>query len=92
MAALIPHFGRTRLAKIKIESIAGTPGGVFLRGSLQEPSEQAARTLQRYINGLRNDHFIGPLFASIILTSLERQAQTDTLTFEVTCKLPSGQP
>ena len=92
VAALIPHFGRTRLAKMRIESIAGTPGGVFLRGSLQEPSEQAARTLQRYVNGLRNDHFIGPLFASIILTSLERQAQTDTLTFEVTCKLPGSQP
>ena len=92
VAALIPHFGRTRLAKMRIESINGTPSGVLLRGSLHEPSEQAARTLQRYVNGLRNDDFIGPLFASITLTSLERQAQTEILTFEVTCKLPGVQP
>ncbi len=92
VAALIPHFGRTRLAKMRIESINGTPSGVLLRGSLHEPSEQAARTLQRYVNGLRNDDSIGPLFASITLTSLERHAQTEILTFEVTCKLPGLQP
>lgn len=92
VATLIPHFGRTRLAKMKIESLNGTPSGVLLRGSLHEPSEQAARTLQRYVNGLRSDAIIGPIFTSIVLTSLERHAQTEMLTFEITCKLAGGQP
>ncbi|HVT73447.1 MAG TPA: hypothetical protein VHD61_09940 [Lacunisphaera sp.] len=84
---LLLNFGRTRLPKMSILSINGFAGGVVVRGTLQEPSEQAAQTLKHYVEDLRKDPAIGPLFSAIVLTSLERAEGADTLTFEIACKL-----
>jgi hypothetical protein len=84
---LVLNFGRTRLPKMSVISITGFPGGVVLRGTLREPSEQATQTLRRYVDDLRRDPAIGPLFASVALISLDRAEGTDTLTFEIACKL-----
>ena len=87
LSDLVLNLGRTRLPKMSILSINGFPSGVVLHGSLREPSEQAAQTLRRYVETLRRDPAIGPLFASIALISLDRAEGTDTLTFEIACKL-----
>lgn len=89
---LMLNFGRTRLAKMSIESINGSPSGVVLRGTLREPSEQAAQTLRRYVETLRRDAVIGPLFSSIALISLDREPNTEMLTFEIACKLKGYKP
>ena len=84
---LILAFGRTRPPKLSLDTITGLPTGVVLRGSLREPSEQATQTLRRYVDVLRKDPAIGPTFTNIVLVSLDRAADTDTLTFEIACKL-----
>ena len=80
-------LGRTRYPKMSIASINGTANAVVLRGTMHEPSEVAAQTLRRYVEDLRKDPAIGPLFATIALTSIERADAADTLTFEIAGKL-----
>jgi hypothetical protein len=84
---LLFSLGRTRPANMRIDAIDITEIGVTLRGALREPSEQASRTLRGYVEGLRHNPEIGPLFASIALTALDRQDGIEDLTFEVTFKV-----
>ncbi len=84
---LIVAIGRSRLPKMTIASINGFAGGVVLRGTLHEPSGQAAQTLRGYIAMLRKDPAIGPLFTTIALVSLDRPDDNGGLTFEIACKL-----
>jgi hypothetical protein len=87
---LVLSFGRTRLPRMSFTSINGFPGGVVLRGKLQEPSGPAAQTLRRYVDTLRKDPAIGPLFPTIALVSLERSDTNEVMTFEIACKLPEA--
>jgi hypothetical protein len=89
---LVYNIGRTRLPAMSIASINGFAGGVVLRGTLREPSEQGAQTLRRYVDTLRKDPTLSPLFGSIALTSIDREGNTDMLTFEIACKLKGDQP
>jgi len=84
---LVINIARTRLPKMSIVSLNGFAGGVVLRGTLDEPSSQAAQTLRRYRNDLLKDPAIGPLFANIVLVSLDRGEGNDIMTFEIDCKL-----
>ena len=92
LSDLIINFGRTRLEKMTIETIRGFPAGVSLRGSLHEPAEQAAQTLRSYVNTLRKDPEIGPKFSVIALVSMERSSDTDSVDFEIACKLKEAKP
>jgi hypothetical protein len=92
VSELILDIGRTRLPAMSISSINGFAGGVVLRGTLREPSEQAAQTLRRYVDTLRKDPALSPLFSSIALTSIDREGNTDMLTFEIALKLKGEQP
>jgi hypothetical protein len=87
---LVLNFGRTRLPRMTITSINGFPGGVVLRGRLQEPSGPAAQTLRRYVETLRKDPAIGPIFTTIALVSLDREETNEVMTFEIACKLPEA--
>ncbi len=84
---LIMSLGRTRPPNMRIDSIGATETGVAMRGGLREPSEQASRSLRRYVDELRRDPAIGPIFASVALTSLQREEESDSLLFEITFKL-----
>jgi hypothetical protein len=84
---LLFSLGRSRPANMRIDAIDITEIGMTLRGALREPSEQASRTLRGYVEGLRRNPEIGPLFASIALTALDRQDGIEDLTFEVTFKV-----
>jgi hypothetical protein len=75
-----------------IETIRGFPAGVSLRGSLREPAEQGAQTLRSYVNALRKDPEIGPKFSVIALVSMERVEGTDSVDFEIACKLKEAKP
>jgi hypothetical protein len=90
VSEFIVNVGRTRLPNMSITSINGFPNGVVMRGTLHEPSEQAAQTLRHYVEILRKDPAIGPLFTTIALSSLDRAEGSDSLTFEIACKLKGG--
>jgi hypothetical protein len=87
VSSLILSLGRTRPANMRIDTIAANDAGVAMRGGLREPSEQASRSLRRYVDELRRDPAIGPVFATIALTSLQREDDSDSLAFEITFKL-----
>lgn len=90
LSDLITSFGRTRVPRMTIASINGFAGGVVVHGTMHEPSGAAALTLRRYVDDLRRDPAIGPLFSTIALVSLERGENEEVLTFEIACKLKAA--
>ncbi len=84
---LILNLGRSRPANIEITTIEANETGVTLHGGLREPSEQASRSLRRYVEDLRRDPAIAPLFVSIALSSFQREDDSDSLTFQISFKL-----
>ena len=89
---LVLSLGRTRPPNMRIDTIEANENGVAMRGGLREPSEQASRSLRRYVDDLRLDPDIGPIFASVALTSLQREDDSDSLAFEITFKLKKAEP
>ncbi|HWA27889.1 MAG TPA: hypothetical protein VG734_19695 [Lacunisphaera sp.] len=80
------NIGRTLPPRLRIDRIESNDNRVLLAGSLLEPAEDASRSLGRYMDTLRANSAIGGLFASISATSLQRDADSDTLVFEITMK------
>ncbi len=87
---LVLNLGRTRLPRMSFTSINGFPNGVVLRGKLQESSGPAAQTLRRYVDTLRKDPAVGPLFTTIALVSMDRDENNGVMSFEIACKLPDA--
>jgi hypothetical protein len=92
LSDLIVSFGRTRLDRMSIDTIRGFTGGVSLRGTLTEPAEQASQTLRGYVAALRKDPEIGPKFGVIALVSMERNEGTNSVEFEIACRLKEVKP
>lgn len=84
---LVLELGRTRLERMTLERIDGFREGLVLRGVLREPSTRASQTLRTYVDTLRNDPKLGPLFSGVALVSMERNDQGDQITFEIACRL-----
>jgi hypothetical protein len=80
------NLGRTLPPRVRIDRIESNDHRVLLAGSLLEPAEEASRSLGRYLDTLRRTTPIGGLFSSISATSLQREGDSDVLTFEVTMK------
>ncbi len=80
-------LGRTLPPRLRLDRIEANDARVLLTGSLQEPAEEASRSLGRYMETLRRTPRLGSLFTSISATSLQRERDTDALTFEITMKL-----
>lgn len=89
---LILDLGRTRLERMNLDRIDAFREGVVLRGTLREPSTRATQTLRAYVDSLRRDPKLGPLFATVALVSMERSESGDQITFEITCKLKEPRP
>lgn len=83
VSEFIDNLGRTRPDRIAIDLIEWNDGGVLLRGNLRERSDRATELLGGYIDQLRRDKKIGPLFREIILTDLDRGVSGETLRFEI---------
>jgi len=92
LSEFVFSLGRSHPASIRIDGIGSHDAGLTIRGSLRQNSEEASRTARRYVEDLRRDPAIGPLFASITLTSFNREGTTDLHVFEITfrSKDPKG--
>jgi len=83
---LILSLGRTRPAGVQIDTIASTEQGLTLTGSIKDAARQGSRSLRGYVDTLRADPAIGPLFTTITLTTLDRNVDGGTLNFEIAFK------
>lgn len=83
---LLLQLGRTRPEHVQLTSIASTDGGLVLQGSLRENSQQASRTLRAYVDTLRADPLLGPLFPAVTLTTLDRDSAGTAISFEITLR------
>lgn len=89
---LLLELGRTRLERMSLERVDGFREGLVLRGVLREPSTRATQTLRTYVDSLRNDPKLGPLFVTVALVSMERNETGDQISFEIACRLKSPLP
>ena len=80
---LVVNLGRTRPDQMSIDLIEWNEGGIVLRGGLREKSGPAMRILSSYIDVLRKDEKISPLFQKIVTTDTGRGAGGDTQRFEI---------
>lgn len=87
VSPFVQQIGRTRPAIMNIEMIERSGGNVVLRGTLLESSERASRLLTGYVQSLREDSAIGPPFQEIVISSLERLDESNTIRFEITFRL-----
>lgn len=79
----VTGIGRTRPEQVFIDLLEWNDTTVVLRGGLQERSERASRLLGSYIETLRNDAQLQPLFQTIQLTNIDRGADGAPLRFEI---------
>lgn len=87
VSGFIMNLGRTRPEPLGIDIIEWNDAGIVVRGSLREKSERATRILGQYVDELRRDKSIGPIFREISLTDLARGTSDDTIKFEIVFRL-----
>ena len=87
VAGFLADIGRTRPEQMAIDLIEWSEAGVFIRGSVQERSDAASLTLGGYVDRLRADEKIGPLFAEILLRDVNRGAAGNQMRFEIFLRL-----
>ena len=86
----IQEIGRSRPANVRIDMIEYHDGTAFIRGGLRESSQRASALLSQYVAELRANPRLRPLFQSISQTSMERNTQAGTISFEINLKLKSA--
>jgi hypothetical protein len=90
LSSFIHSLGRTIPPKISLSAVAFNNAGVSLRGLVMGSPEQASGLVSAYEKQLRADAEINKLFDSIALTSLSRDSENGSLSFEIT--LRASQP
>ena len=88
----IQEIGRTRPANVRIDMIEFHDGAAFIRGGLRETSQRASALLSQYVAEMRANPRLRPLFSSITQTSMERNVQNGTISFEINLKLKPATP
>jgi Tfp pilus assembly protein PilN len=88
----IQEIGRTRPANVRIDMLEYHDGTAFIRGGLRESSQRASALLSQYVAELRANPRLRPLFSSITQTSMERNAQAGTISFEIRLTLKTAAP
>lgn len=84
VSEFIANIGRTRPERMAIDLIEWNDAGVVVRGNLRgERSDRATELLGGYVDQLRRDPKIGPIFRDIQLTDLDRGSTGETLRFEI---------
>jgi hypothetical protein len=87
VSGFISELGRTLPSQMVIDSIDWNEGSVVVKGNLRESSEHASMLLGDYVDKLRGDPEIGPLFTSINLTGAERSTLDEqAMVFEITMR------
>jgi hypothetical protein len=93
LSAFVTEIGHTLPDRMVIDSIAWNDGRVTLRGTLRESSGRASLILGDYVSKLRADPEVGPHFASITLTALNRSPEDEqVMGYEVTMHLRPRSP
>jgi hypothetical protein len=86
------NLGRTLPARMRVDRVESNDVLVTLYGVLFEPAEEASDTLGHYLEQLRRNRAIGPLFSSIAIKSLHRRTGSDDVAFVITLRLKPGRP
>ena len=81
------NIGRTRPDQMIIDLIDWNDAGIVVRGSLAEKPERATRILSDYVEQVKSDRKIGPLFRDIGLADLSRGSGGESLRFEIIFRL-----
>jgi hypothetical protein len=76
-------IGKTRLPTMRVDNITASPASIVLRGGLDEPAEQASRSLRAYVDSLKTNPDLQGKFTNISLGSIQRPEGSDALTFEI---------
>lgn len=92
VSEFIQEIGRTKPANVRIDMVEFREGSAFVRGGLRETSQRASAQLSQYVAELRANPRLRLLFASISQTSMERNTQSGTISFEINLKLKGGNP
>lgn len=87
ISGFISNIGRSRPDQMTIDIVEWNEAAIVVRGNLRETSERAMRLLGGYVEQLRRDDKIFPLFREINLTDLERGATGESLRFEIHFRL-----
>jgi hypothetical protein len=80
------NLGRTIPPRMRVDRIETNDTRVVIGGELFEPAEEASATLKQYVEGLQRNPTIGPLFSKILITSFQRKAEGDSVTFDITLR------
>lgn len=86
VSELLLNLGRTLPETMSIDMVEYTRGIVTVRGYLVEPPERASRVLGQYLETLRKDAQIGPLFNDISAPGFGRPEKGDQFLFELQLK------
>jgi len=92
MTDLLINLGRTVPPHMRIDRIESNDARVAISGLLLEPAEEASGTLGRYMNDLRRNPAVGPLFSHMAITTLQRKTTGEEMIFELTLRLNSPAP
>ena len=88
----IRGIGRTLPDRMTVDMIDYADRIVTVRGTLAEPPERASRVLGGYVESLRSDPEIGPLFSDISAPSLDRTKEEDLFHFVMVLHLRGATP
>ena len=89
---LIIALSRSLPANMDFTSVSYDNGNLSLRGGIRGASETASTRVSAYLDVLRSDKIIGPLFPDVSLVSLPRDPRTQGLSFEIVLKPTTGKP
>ena len=88
----IQEVGRSRPANLRIDMVEFHDGTAFIRGGLRETPKHASDLLSQYVSELRSNPRVRPLFNTILLSSMEPNPQTGTMSFEISLKIKAATP
>jgi hypothetical protein len=91
----IAHIGKTRPEEMAIDIIEWNDLGIVIRGSFVEKSERATperafRVVGGYVEQLKKDPKMAPLFRDIGLTDIDRGTTGSNLKFEIVFRLKAA--
>jgi hypothetical protein len=92
LSNLILNLGRTIPPRMRIDRIDTNDARVAISGSMLEPAEEAALTLGKHMNDIRQHAELGPLFANVAITSLQRKPNSEAVLFELTLRFKRPSP
>lgn len=83
LSEIILRIGQTLPIKIALDSLDCRENGVTLRATIRGAPDQASGDASVYLDQLRRDKELAPLFADVTLVSLNRNPETNRVMIEV---------